>query len=450
MVGREEQLKILNGYYNSDKNNLTILYGRRRIGKTALIREFAGDKEYIYFNAAAAADFDLLASFNRCAAEQLEGYEPKDGYADAFRGIISAEDGPRLFIFEEFQNIIRADASFAGCIAAMMNGNLGGGKLMVVLSSSSVLWVENSMVKAMGEAAYRINAFLKLKELGYADLVGMYPEYGARNLLYMYAVTGGVPGYLSAWDVGSDVKSNICRLFLGDGTLFGNEAELFVKEEFREPGVYHTILACLASGMSKLNEIHGRTGYGRDKISVYLNNLIEREIAEKIFSYDAGDARYVKKGLYGIKDDFTNFWFRFVYPYRGLLGRTGPEEFYSRYIESGLDSFASEAFIKIAGEFLQIMNFAGRLAVRGEYLGRWYGKTGDIHIIYGDGEKAVIGQVCAGNGPAGAAEYERLADNARLAGLDVCQYFIFSADGFEDELMKRQSSGLMLIDVDDL
>lgn len=450
MVGRDEQLAVLNGCYNSDKNNLTVLYGRHRIGKTALIKEFVAGKKCIYYSAAPAAGFDMLSAVNRCIKEQVEGYELKDNYADIFGGLCADDDAPALWIIEEFHNIVKVDASFMNALAEVMSGNYGQRKVMIVLSSSSVLWVENSMVKTVGAAALAISSFLKLKSLGYADMVSMFPESNTRSLLYMYAVTGGVPGYLALWDASKDIKSNICSLLLAKDGALRNETELFVKEEFRETGVYHTILGCLASGMNKLNEIHGHTGYGRDKISVYLNNLSEREIAQKVFSYEAGGKRNVKKGLYGIKDDLINFWFRFVYPNVGMLEWMEPETFYDRYIEAGLKSFVQEAFIRIAGEFLQIMNDAGRLALRGEYVGRWYGKTGDIHIIYESDGRAVIGQAYAGDGPVGEAEFDKLAENARLAGLDAVQYFIFSADGFDGALAARQSADLMLIRIDDL
>lgn len=450
MVGREEQLKALNGYYESDKNNLTVLYGRRRIGKTALIKEFVKDKNCVYFNASPAADFDMLAAFRRCVREQFEGIGEDGGYADIFRQINIRQEAPAVFVFEEFQNIVKADASFMGAVTALMLGNLGERKAMVILVSASVLWVENSMVKSIGRAAYSINAFIKLKELGYADMVGMFPESDARNSLYMYAVTGGVPGYLEAWNAKEDVRSNICRLFLDEKGIFRKEAELFVKEEFRETGVYRTILGCLAAGKNKLNDIHAYTGYGRDKISVYMNNLIEREIAEKIFSYESGDSRSVRKGLYRIKDDLINFWFRFVYPYCGILDKSDAEIFYDKYIMPELDGFVLEAFIKIAGEFLQIMNDAGRLAIRGEYRGRWYGKSGDVHIIYDNGEKAVIGQAYTGGKPVGEEDLAKLEENVRTAGADALQYFIFSAGGFSEGLSRRQGGGLVLIAVDDL
>lgn len=450
MVGREEQLKALNGYYESDKNNLTVLYGRRRIGKTALIKAFAEDKSCVYFNASPAADFDMLAAFRRCAREQFEELDTEGGYADIFRQINMRQEAPAVFVFEEFQNIVKADASFMGAVTALILGNLGERKAMVILVSASVLWVENSMVKSIGRAAYSINAFIKLKELGYADMVGMFPESDARNSLYMYAVTGGVPGYLEAWNARENVRSNVCRLFLDEKGVFRKEAELFVKEEFRETGVYRTILGCLAAGMNKLNDIHAYTGYGRDKISVYMNNLIEREIAEKIFSYESGDSRSVRKGLYRIKDDLINFWFRFIYPYCGILDKSDAESFYDKYIAPELDGFVLEAFIKIAGEFLQIMNDAGRLAVRGEYRGRWYGKSGDVHIIYDNGEKAVIGQAYTGGKPVGKEELARLEENVRTAGADAAQYFIFSVGGFEEGLSRRQDGSLVLIAVDDL
>lgn len=449
MTGREEQINNLNTYYENDANNITVLYGRYRVGKTALVKEFAKDKGMVYFECAPTVDFELLNSINRAFIAQIEGY----AYANNFDGVfeqLKSNDTVKLLVFEEFQNIVKADLGFLVSLLRFMQ-ELNNRKVMVIFTSSSVSWVENSMVKTIGRAALSINAFVKLKELSYVDIVGMFPECDVNTLLCLYAMTGGVPGYVSMWNPKLTVKDNVCRLFLSGSGVFHREAELFIKEEFRETGVYSTILKCLAAGMNKLNEIHEYTGYGRDKISVYLKNMIEREIVEKVFSYDSGANEHTRKGLYRIKDDFISFWYRFIYPDYALLSTMDAEDFYDRFVAPQLNEFLLEAFIKIAAEFMDIINDMGRFNENFDRKGRWHGKTGDLHVIYqSESKKYIIGQAYVGISPVGATEYNTVIENARIAGIDNPIVYMFSACGFTEELLQMSGDILVTVAIEDL
>lgn len=449
MTGREEQINNLNTYFESDNNNITVLYGRYRVGKTALIREFSKEKNVVYFECAPTVDFELLNSINRAFSNQIEGYV----YASNFDGVFEqVKNSPeiKLLVFEEFQNIVKADLGFLVSLLRFMQELGSSRKIMVLFTSSSVSWVENSMVKTIGRAALSINAFVKLKELSYVDIVGMFPECNVNTLLCVYALTGGVPGYVSMWNPKATVKENICKLFLDRNGVFAREAELFIKDEFRETGVYSTILKCLAGGMNKLNEIHEYTGYGRDKISVYLKNMIEREIVEKVFSYDSGTNEHTRKGLYRIQDDFINFWYRFVYPDYAILASMEPEDFYDKYVEPGLNEFLLEAFIKIAGEFMDIVNDMGRFSATYDRKGRWHGKTGDLHVIYQNDNRYIIGQAYVGDKPVDITDYQAIIDNAMIAGIKDPVVYMFSACGFTQGLEQMAGDKLVTVAIEDL
>ncbi len=449
MTGRDEQLNSLNGYYESDRNNLTILYGRHRIGRTGLIREFIADKPAAYYSALPAVDFEQIRSMNRAFTAQLNSFKEADNYSNIFTGIFNS--GIKVLVVEEFQNIVKADPDFMNSVAALVKGELSAGKVMVILATSSIAWVENSMVRAIVSAAFSINAFMKLKELNYVDTVSLFPESDTNSNLCMYGVTGGIPGYMTMWNGAATVKENICGLILNrDGKLY-KEAITYIRDEFREIGVYNTILGCLAAGRNKLNEIYEYTGFGRDKISVYLKNLIEREIVEKIFSYDAGGSEYTRKGLYRIKDSFINFWYGYVYPYASQLELLGEYQFYDTYIEGRMDGFLQAAFIKIAGEFLDILNDMGRLPYKAERKGSWYGKMGDIHVIMeAEDGRAVIGQAYIGSEPVTVEQYEQLMENTGLAGINADCFYLFSSGGFDDKLRSISSDKLILVGIDEL
>lgn len=409
MVGRTDRLDSLNQNFTSDNNNLTILYGRHGIGKTTLIKEFVKDKNFFYYEAFQGAVFDVSR------LDEL--------YAD----------GVNLFVFEEFHLLVKGNPGFMESVVSLLERH---SKIMFVLACSSVAWVENSMVKSIGKSAFAINTFMKLKELNYSDFVYCFPNLEADSMLKIYGITGGNPAYISGWNGNKSIKDNICSLFLKREGAFFNEAFNYVRDEFRETGVYNTILFCLSSGRNKLNEIHEYTGFGRDKISVYLKNLIAREIVEKIFSYDVKGSENTRKGLYRIKDGFLDFWYRFIYPHRDVLSICDASDFYDSYLATGLDDFYKNAFIKIAGEMLEIMNDIGRLPFYVSRKGSWYGKNGDIHLIFEDEDgNAIVGHVFEKKDNVTIDDFNRLVTNVGLAGINVKHYFLFTAGAVDTAII---------------
>ncbi len=149
MIGREDQLKSLNQNYASSKSNLTILYGRHGTGKTTLIKEFIKDKKSFYYKAVPADDFEQNGMFGRAAGVE------SDSYYEIMKTL--RDRGIMLFVVEEFHNIIKTDSDFMSDVSRLVRDE---SKVMVILSCSSVAWVENSMVKAMGNYAFNINAQL--------------------------------------------------------------------------------------------------------------------------------------------------------------------------------------------------------------------------------------------------------------------------------------------------
>lgn len=463
LLGRAAEIAVLEENYVSERNTLTVIYGRSNIGKTALIREFVKNKPCFYYHAAQASEKEQTAFFKKemirqglmakqkDAEESVGGnYADTENYASLFK---NADASVKLIIIEEFQNIIKNNKEFMGVIADMVKDKGRTDKIMVILTSSSVSWIENNLVAAIGNNALAITSFIKLKEVSFIDTVRMFPRYSVPDSMIVYAITGGVPGYMCQFSDRLSIKENICQNILVQDKMLYSAGSDFIKEELRETSLYNTILYCIANGEYKLNELHAHTGFGRDKISVYLKNLIEREIVDKIFSYDIGGREHTKKGLYRIKSAYTEFWFRYIYGNESALAMMGAEEFYDTYIADTIHEFAAETFIKVGTEFIELLASMGQLEINIDRRGRWWGKNGNIDIIACDEDNHyLVGKCNWMTDVFTFAMFEELMYQVNLAGIGKDYIYLFSKETFDEELkaFAAENSNVKLVSLNDL
>ena len=283
----------------------------------------------------------------------------------------------------------------------------------------------------------------------------MFPQFSVEDCVRMYAVTGGVPSYMAYFTDKISIKENICRLILEDNAPLRSEGADFIKEELRETSLYNTILYCIAHGEYKLNELHAHTGFGRDKISVYLKNLIEREIVEKVFSFDAsaGGNEHTRKGLYNIRSSMTAFWFRFIYARETEMMLMTASDFYDKYIADALDDFAAGTFVKVGTEYIELLGEMNQLPLNIEKRGRWWGKTGNIDIIACDSDgKYIIGSCNWVLEKFTFAMFEELTYNASLAGVGSEYIYLFSRGEFDEKLVEfaKNNTNTILVGIDEL
>ena len=320
---------------------------------------------------------------------------------------------------------------------------------MFLFLSSSVNWVENSMVEEFGPAARALYGTIKLKEFTFLELVKRFTDMSVEKTIYANAILGGVPEYLNFWNEKSSVKENILRLFLRKDAplLFG--AENFLKRELRELGAYNAILAALASGRNKLNDIYARTGFSRAKISVYIKNLIELDVVEKVFSFDASESATlvhanVQKGLYRIKDNYLRFWYRYVFPNLSAVLMGQGDQVYEKEISKDFTVYMQECFAGVCSEYLKLMEQYGKLTNRYETWGTWYGKTGRIDVVAGNGADKILAGFCRFDSRMMTAkdlsQYKELLE---LALLKPQELYLFSKAGFTEELRLKTANGVL-------
>lgn len=437
-VGRKSELKKLNEAFIKDGLPVVILYGREGIGKTTLVREFVKEKDFVYY---------LGRELSK--KEQLLYFEPIPRQVD----LKVAEGRKVCLVIDEFDVMQKAYKDFYEELETEISRPSWQGHVMILLVSSSVQWIENQMVEDMGSFSSYIDSFIKLREFTFLEMVSRFPDSSTEECITIYSILGGVPGYLDHWNTSDSIRDNIIRLFLKQDGALRKEAFRFLKTSLRELPLYNTILSVLAEDEPKLNYLYNRTGFSRAKISVYIKNLIQIDVAEKYFSYEPKKKDRAMKGLYGISDRFLHFWYKFVFPNLPELEFGEAESFYESYIRNELFGFVEQTFGQVCREFLILMNRYNKLPAAFQNPQIFYGKEGMIPLV-AEGEKGelLVGTCKWSTEPMDGREFEKLLKLTEQTGQEADYYYLFSREGFTNEFLQsaRGMDQIELVDLDRL
>jgi hypothetical protein len=453
MNAKGTDLKRLETLYGKSGNQMILLYGRRGCQKEILIREFLKGKKYFYYRARQASELEQRTMMGQELTRKFDVKLQKDTYDEFFNRIKTGDASKLVIVIDEAQYIIKKDPEFVRSLVKLRMKRLYPGPVMVILTSSSIVWAEQEAAECFGEDAKRIDELVKIENLNFLEAVRAFQETSVRDSIKIYGVLGGVPEYMDRWQERDDIRTNICNLVLRqDGALF-HEAEAVISAELRELSVYNTILATIAGGGNKLNDLYHMTGFSRAKISVYMKNLSHFDIVEKVVSFETGGWENAKKGVYQIKDTFVNFWFKFVFPHQSDLYMMSPERFYDRYIEPELDTYLQRYFRAVCTEYLMILNQMGQLPLSIHKVGTWVGKTGNIDIIAQSTDRQNIIGFCNWDKPLMTMQMcEDMATAMEQAKIDSNHFYLFSATDFEPNLKEYVSKDprFILIDMNEL
>lgn len=452
LLGRNIEWEQLNEYYNREGSQIVVVYGQKHIGKTALVKEFTKDKPVNFYVARACSEKEQVYQWSRELGTK-DSMRTHTSFDSIFMALTENDAEKSVLVVEEFQNTVKAGPAFMKELITFINREWGNREVLVLLCTSSVGWVENSMLKKIGEAAYELSGLLKIKELRFGDCTAFFPNYTKEQCIETYAVLGGLPGMWACFDDTLTVKENIIQTILKRNGSLCHDGERLLTEELREPAVYNTILASIAEGRHKLNDLHLHTGFSRAKISVYLKNLMELELVEKVFSFDTEGYDNVQKGIYRISNRFTHFYFKFIYPHLSSLEFMDEEAFYTSFIAPELKSYVSEYFIDVCKEHLEELNEEKALPFIYDRAGEWIGKVGTIDIVAQNEENNTLLVHCNYDKPMMPyEEYEKLLYCAKKAKLEAEYVYLYSVGNFDEKLSleARVKENLTLVSLKEL
>lgn len=422
-VGRRAELQFLESHYRAKDSRILVLYGRKGVGKTALLREFTRGRDFAYYAARPCSEQEQRYQWSRELASQGQYMEIFPSYRTLFETCLKpfpSLGGRPVLVLDEFHFFVKADPDFMPQLIRFVQEH----SVLVVLCCSAAGWVENSMISRIGRSAASIKALLKVRELKFEEIRELFPGYYDEDAVFIYAALGGNPGLWNSFSQELSARENMIRFFLTPGSRLCEEMAVYMAEELREPAVYNTILATMASGVSKLNDLFVHTGFSRAKISVYLKNLMELDLVEKVYSFQSGGYENTRKGIYRICNSYVNFYYRFLFPHQSDLQTCDSSQFYSLYVEPDYRELMEDAYRKICRE---------SLAKECSQVGEWIGKDGTIDIVARKNSGEILTALCRYTFPISGYEYEQLKVNLRQARINPSEIRIYTENGFHSD-----------------
>lgn len=468
-VGRERELNELNRLYANGSFEMVVLYGRRRVGKTALALKFAEGKPLLYFTAKVQSDSLNLADFSRQIYEHFGIPAGAGAFArwdDAFSFIAQHAASQHLvLVFDEFPYAAQKNTSLLSTLQIAIDRKLAQTDIFLILSGSNQGFMEEKVLgdtamsrgeRALGEKNPlfgRRTAQIHLEPLGYLDAAKLLPHTEPEELMRYYACFGGTPYYLSRIDEGLSLAQNVEDLFFSPSGLLYDEPLTLLRQEVREPSTYSSILDAVANGANRPQLIADRIGEERTSTTKYLNVLSSMGLIGKRAPFGEPTARS-RKGIYALKDPCFGFWYSFVQPRIDSIER-GAGDLAAREVFRGnaLDTYIGHWFETVCLDWLIAQARAGSLPIEATRFGSWWGanpvthERDDIDVIASDPlEKKMLLGECKWCNEVNVSEVVTALDlrASLISGYESAGYAIFTKRPIASEVRGHFASRVQL------
>lgn len=442
-IGRENELNTLNKLYNSDKFEFAVIYGRRRVGKTALINEFVKDKDNIFFTGVETNAKQNLDNFSRCIMEYNTGIASGasfNSFQMALEHVFELAKTKRIvLVIDEYPYVARASKSLASTLQLLIDKNKDTSKLFLILCGSSMSYMKDHVLTYKAPLYGRRTAQFKIKPFEFLEACRYFKNFSDVDKALAYGVVGGTPQYLMQLDDTLSIEENIKNTHLNPSSSIFEEPNNLLKQEVREPAIYNAVITAIATGSSKMNEISNKIDEDTSVCATYIKNLITLGIVKKESPYGEKSTR---KTIYSIEDNMFRFWYRFVPENTSIISRGAVDLAYSR-IAPEIPSYMGSVFEDICKQYLWKLLLEGKCAVNFTDLGRWWGanpKTKsqeEIDIMGTDKDTALFAECKWTNEKVDLGVLETLVERSTLFNYKKMHFYLFAKTGFTKGCIDR-------------
>ncbi len=387
--GRIEELKLLNIAYNNDSFESIAIYGRRRIGKSELIKESYRDLNYkkIYYECKKASEELNISALSDKLAEVFDIPKPDFKTLDsALRFVFEKSINERIIMVIDEYPYMRGNSDYLDSIIQdVIDDYKNKAKIKFILCGSYIDVMEqilSSNSPLYGRFTYKLN----IKQMDYLESALFYKNASNEDKVRYYSVFGGVPYYNQFIDDRLTVKENIINLVIGSKARLLSEAESFLNDEITKLNNANECFTAIAEGNVKFNDILQKSNVSSSPtLSDVLKKLINMDVVEKI--YPINDEAE-KKSYYNIIERLSLFYYRYIFKRGSYFNVMSPEDFYDEFISDDFEKYyVPKEFENISKQYLIIQNKNKKITPPLYKVGKYYydlpkeRKNGEFDVV---------------------------------------------------------------------
>ncbi len=453
-VNRTEELSRLQELYDSADAELAVIFGRRRLGKTALVtRSLDGYDDAVVYQVRQKTSSLQLQQFIDVAAETYPGVTRLREDWETVLGYLADQDA--IVVLDEFPYLVEQDESLPSVLQAMFDHEFDDSSATFVLVGSSISMMEEAALLGNSPLYGRSSLKMDIRQLPFDAAMQFFDEdLPAADQVFTWGVFGGVPYYLEEVVPDASLGNNVQRTILSRHGSLHDEPDYVLRMELTEPTRYFSILEGIAGGNTSRNEIAGATGIDYNQLSKYLDRLSRLRLVDQHVPITERKERS-KRSRYRIRDPFFRFWFRFVYGSGDRYDELG-DEAYEVLVEPELADFVSHSFEELCCTALRTLYPDHTITDTGQW---WYNDHEVDVVGLTTGETLIVGECKFQQSPLGYDALSKLeghVDELRWTpdgGRDrVEQYALFSRSGFTQSVEEAadERGELRLFSVDNV
>lgn len=456
-IGRQSEIKVLEREFNRE-SGFVVIYGRRRVGKTTLIKEFIKNKNAMYFLATEEMENGNIKRLANTLAEYTGQSYLKSAnffdWEDLFKIFAAYKpETKKVLVIDEFQYLVNVNSAFATIFQRIWDEILKEKNVMVILCGSLISMMTTHVLSYSSPLYGRRTAQLRLSPLKFSEILKTTSKKSFEQIVESYSITGGVPKYFEFFDNDELLMENVEREVLRKGGFLYEEPVFLLQKEVKELVSYFSIMKNIAAGNHKVSQLAGVLELPSNALSPYLKTLMDLDLVERRIPVTEKQPEKSRKGLYFVNDHFIEFWFRFVYAYKGELELENIEYVLGKIKKSFIENHVSFVYQDICRDLLSMLCREGKIDFIPSKIGSYWSSNIEIDVMALDEErkKVLLGECKYLNQPVEADVFFKLKEKSeRITEISQYEkmYAIFSKSGFTNRLKKvaGQNSNILLID----
>ena len=452
-IGRRKELEALEQEYQRD-GGFVVLYGRRRVGKTTLIKEFIKDKTAFYFLATEEVESQsmkrLAGVLARATNNPMLGRVAFSDWLDLFQEAARYRpEEKKVLIIDEFPYLVKTNQAFPSILQNAWDEFLKDSNIMLILCGSLIGMMRKHALSYESPLYGRRTAQIRLTPLTFTDVHTAQPQ-PFEKAVEQYAVTGGVPKYLEFFRPDGELLEQIKSVILSKSGFLYEEPSFLLKDEVQSAVNYFSIIRGIADGNHKLGKLAEALGMESSALTPYLSTLIELGFLVKDTPVTEKNPEKSRKGLYFISDNFVRFWFRYVYPYKGELELDNQQVSLDELNKDFVQKFVAFAYEDICKDIFAALCRSGELDFTPSRIGSYWlndvSNDTQIDVMAVDHQRKLLfaGECKYHNKPVDAPVYYALEEKVKKStelhtAFPAYQviYGLFSKSGFTQRMTEQ-------------